>query len=371
VLDNATVCVGGEGDNTYSVDYPLLIDLGGEDTYVNSAGGASPLAGQQPVSVVLDMAGDDSYQSKLGKGAAPMAAQGAGVAGVGFLVDVEGDDSYVAEAAQDASILYAQGSAQSGVGVRVDLAGADEYQVTNAGTAEFLTSNGQAAADTGGIAVSFDGGTGNDTYRVEAVSKPQEVGGGQRLGSASVYGFGAATSGAALWADGGGTDEVSAEALAGSASHHAGRIDEPFPSAEVSGIGFALGGTGIAIAGEGATKWNARAQTLWPVSLQGGNAATVLGFGLGSRGLGAVHDNGGNDSYVAEAISEASATASAGASCDCQRPKAKALAGRSVVRAQGAGANGIGILRDASGDDRFDAIAISRAKAQAMDGRSG
>lgn len=110
------VLIGGEGDNVYTEDVALIIDLGGDDKYFNHAGGGT-LA--YPFQVAIDLAGNDLYL------ASDDFSQGAGFFGAGFLIDVQGDDRYLG---QD----YSQGAGLFGVGVLVDLAGDDEYQAGSA-----------------------------------------------------------------------------------------------------------------------------------------------------------------------------------------------------------------------------------------------
>ncbi|MDZ4742501.1 MAG: HEAT repeat domain-containing protein [Verrucomicrobiota bacterium] len=81
------VYLSGTGSETYTDDAFLIIDLGGDDIYLNNAGGANCLKGL-PISVVLDRRGNDLYRSKL------PGVQGAGIFGLGVLVDFEGNDTF-------------------------------------------------------------------------------------------------------------------------------------------------------------------------------------------------------------------------------------------------------------------------------------
>jgi hypothetical protein len=110
------VLVGGKGNNVYTEDAALIVDLGGDDVYLNHAGGSSA---QFPFAVVIDLSGNDLYSSSEDF------AQGAGLLGGGFLVDLEGNDRYFAR-------NYAQGAGVFGVGLLVDLSGNDEYKATAA-----------------------------------------------------------------------------------------------------------------------------------------------------------------------------------------------------------------------------------------------
>jgi len=130
----------------------LLVDVGGNDTYLGSV--AANTAIYYPVSVVLDVGGNDTYKPpkpvELGQSAlvgtrAPM--QGTGVFGIGILDDSEGDDSYECATA-------CQGFGVFGVGVLMDHGGNDSYvgYQFSQGSSEF------------GFGLLFDGGGGDDEY---------------------------------------------------------------------------------------------------------------------------------------------------------------------------------------------------------------
>ncbi|MBN1446593.1 MAG: hypothetical protein JXA28_01580 [Bacteroidetes bacterium] len=130
---------GAEDDIHYAQDCLLLIDLGGDDRYLGSTGASSD---RLPVSVAVDLAGDDEYRSDHEK--AP--SQGAGVLGIGLLLDLGGDDRYTAHS-------FSQGCGRFGVGVLYDAAGHDEYHGTGFSQGAGLY----------GIGVLFDR-NGNDRY---------------------------------------------------------------------------------------------------------------------------------------------------------------------------------------------------------------
>ena len=112
----------------------LIVDLGGNDTYLGPVAASSA---SYPLSLLLDLDGEDEYSAGAGPAAeaddstnpalrgAPGPAQGAGLCGVGVLIDAAGDDQYSAE-------RYAQGVGQSGR-VLADLAGNDRYGVRYSG----------------------------------------------------------------------------------------------------------------------------------------------------------------------------------------------------------------------------------------------
>ncbi|MBE0642488.1 MAG: hypothetical protein IH600_00230 [Bacteroidetes bacterium] len=134
------VLAGRDTDVHAAPDCALLIDFGGDDLYVGPAGASSP---DLPVSVLIDVAGDDQYRCEY----SDMPAQGAGVLGIGMLIDLAGDDHYMAH-------TFAQGCGRFGVGVLYDESGTDEYR--SEGFAQ--------GAGMYGIGVLFDR-TGDDDYR--------------------------------------------------------------------------------------------------------------------------------------------------------------------------------------------------------------
>lgn len=138
-------------DNVYTTDYAILIDAGGNDVYLNNAGGNNLDKGAcggeslRAAAVLLDGAGDDSYNSTRSCG-----ANGGAVLGFGMLVDLEGNDSYIATRGG-----VNGGAGVGGAGFLLDMSGNDLYSARNGGV------NGGGAL--GGIGSLLDFG-GNDTY---------------------------------------------------------------------------------------------------------------------------------------------------------------------------------------------------------------
>jgi HEAT repeat protein len=135
-----TVVVGSPGDNVYHNDCCIIIDIGGNDRYLNRAGGAVGVL-SKPFSAVIDLEGSDCYFSDR-----PF-SQGAALFGAGVLIDCGGDDVYRAA-------HYSQGASEFGTGLLWDMAGDDMYQ------AGFFA---QAASDFGSALLLDNGG--NDSYR--------------------------------------------------------------------------------------------------------------------------------------------------------------------------------------------------------------
>jgi hypothetical protein len=134
--EGAKMLIAGTGNDKHSEDVDFLIDAGGNDDYLNNAGGTGK---HFPVALLVDFSGDDNYKGKV-------AAQGAGVLGLGLLADLSGDDSYDA-------VELSQGAAFFGSGILWDESGNDSYK---------LDWFGQGASAFG-AAMLFDKG-GNDTY---------------------------------------------------------------------------------------------------------------------------------------------------------------------------------------------------------------
>ena len=108
---NMVVC--GSGPNVYRDDYRVVIDLGGDDTYLMPAASARP---DQPVALLIDLGGDDRYQSTVAY------TQGSAFMGVALLVDLAGNDRYSAQG------RFAQGSSFAGAALLVDGGGDDVYR---------------------------------------------------------------------------------------------------------------------------------------------------------------------------------------------------------------------------------------------------
>ncbi len=145
VLDMPTpmgrVIVRGAGDDTqYASDCLLLIDLGGDDSYLGSTGASSP---SLPVSIAIDIAGNDRYLDEHHNSP----AQGAGVLGIGMLLDLAGNDSYSAT-------TFSQGCGRFGVGLLFDAEGSDVY----------VSKGFSQGAGLYGSGILYDRG-GDDTYR--------------------------------------------------------------------------------------------------------------------------------------------------------------------------------------------------------------
>lgn len=107
------IILAGTGNDRHTNDAFLIVDLGGDDLYENSAGGANGLDGR-PLAIVIDLAGHDRYAGNRSF------AQGAGIFGIGILVDLDGDDVYEARD-------FSQAAGFFGAGLLVDRGGRDTF----------------------------------------------------------------------------------------------------------------------------------------------------------------------------------------------------------------------------------------------------
>lgn len=364
-LEQGPVCVGGTGANLYESDYALLVDLGGDDVHANSAGGADGGNGL-PVSVTIDMAGNDRYETALPTKSGSGVAQGSGALGVGVLLDVAGSDTYSVTSTNPASSLRGQGYAGIGVGILEDMGGNDSYSLDYQPTRNpAQRALGQGFGSFGLVGALLDT-AGNDSYLAEAtaphfVDEEGRVSPGRPLVQA--MGFGEA-GGVGITADGGGADVMALRSESAVVSSEERR--EVLPAGGTAeGFGFAtLGGAALAMSGEGNTTRTITTKAEAPAVL------STSAFGLGYASLGAfaaLVDVGGNDSYVADTRAVTVRSHAAGDACTCQSAQASLEGGHAQVRAGGWGGAGVGIMQDLAGDDRYALSAVSDTRVLAHD----
>ncbi len=119
--------VGDRGPNVYAHNASLIIDLGGDDLYLNNAGAPEHeihkrrVSGiRHPIGIVIDFEGNDRY---INPGFAALAS---GFFGVGVILDKGGDDFY-------SGGQLSLGGAFFGMGCLMDMAGNDTYVSTEGG----------------------------------------------------------------------------------------------------------------------------------------------------------------------------------------------------------------------------------------------
>jgi HEAT repeat protein len=103
------IIVGGAGHNVYSNEAFLIIDTGGDDTYLNSAGGANGLVGR-PISIVIDLGGNDQFISKQSF------SQGSGVFGIGILAALGSNCTFQAKNMSQGAGFFGCGLLMTGQG---------------------------------------------------------------------------------------------------------------------------------------------------------------------------------------------------------------------------------------------------------------
>ena len=295
----------GTGQHHHREDerHLLIIDVGGDDVYASAA---NTLDYGNPISLVLDMSGNDEYRTELENQPAfgvgicgygmlfdlggddlysnPVAGQGCGILGVGLLYDGAGSDRYRGDSAL-------QGCGIFGVGALVDLAGDDQYACYRAS---------QGFGFTRGCGVLLDV-AGDDTYAAndEEIRYPASLEHPHQLNMAQ--GFGCGRSGGGRdghdWAGGVGILVDGA----GNDSYTCGTY----------GIGSAYGlGVGLLVDRSGTDSYTSFASAI-ACALHGGIAVVqdqagddlyrsgstrACGFG-GDFGVAWFEDGGGNDRY--------------------------------------------------------------------------
>ncbi|MCX6830247.1 MAG: hypothetical protein NT002_13360 [candidate division Zixibacteria bacterium] len=92
----------------------LVIDMGNSGLFTGTCGASFKLS--NPISIFIDLGGDDQYRS-----ATELPAQGAGILGVGVLYEDAGNDLYDGKD-------FCQGAGSFGVGLLMDKVGTDRYK---------------------------------------------------------------------------------------------------------------------------------------------------------------------------------------------------------------------------------------------------
>lgn len=299
-----TILVDTSGANSvHRIDSPLLvIDVGGDDTYVFDSRGDD-----NRIAVLLDRGGNDSYHAM-----APGTDPSAGILGYGVLWDSEGDDDY-------RGVSLSQGAALFGAALHIDQRGRDRYTATAysqgfavAGwsvlssspedTSFDAISHSQASAGPEGVAVLFDAG-GDDRYtlsntpllfpspQLESRNTSMGQGAGRGLRPDTSSDGISTTGGVGLLLDVAGDDRYTAQVFAQGVGYHEG--------------------VGILMDGGGNDRWQAAWYAMGAAAHNAAGALIKRACGHDaydishSVGLGAAHDfsaavfwdQGGNDNY--------------------------------------------------------------------------
>lgn len=394
------LCVGSTTPNAHDTNALLVLDLGGDDMYTNTAGGAPFLPEDSPaylpLSLNVDLGGNDTYDSRT---VVPVdlvheiVGEGAGTVGaVGIAVDLAGDDTYAstipepptAENPPPIARAYSivQGAGAYGVGLLFDEGGSDTYTVTDRGHDEVVSSGALAQgmgaagnasgctlyADTAppffghpscSLGALLDSGGGDDGYQQD-LTQP---------GTAPEYfrtaiGQGMGQNVAGILADDGGSDRFRLSVTIG-ADGPTGLFG--IPTAIPIGQGWGAGGAGILLEGEGPTEYGIEAlQDALAHNYEVGGQ----GFGL-TEGVGILDDLGGDDTYVIRSDLPVEATFTVDDSCrgpdEAPCPQAeRTVVGNlgyplAEVRGQGLGQTAaVGLLHDHRGSDDYLARSSAR-----------
>jgi hypothetical protein len=350
------IIVGTTGNDVYRNDALLIIDPGGDDVYLNSAGGADGLAGR-PISIAIDFGGNDRYEGRRNF------SQGCGFWGVGILVDCGGNDTYVAQ-------NCSQGTAFFGCGLLADFGGHDRYDADTMaqGTAAFglaalwdragddsyrAAQSAQAFAGVGGCGVFLEG-EGNDTYYVGGKYGDNERYSAHFISCGQGLAIGArpfAAGGVAILCD-----------LAGNDSYYADIFGQGVSYWYSLGMLLDLGGNDtyrIYHYGQGA---GIHLSPAIHADWSGDDNYTSHGLCQGSAhdwGVGILIDKAGNDHYTADEIAQGSAVYNAtGIFMDSAGDDL--YAGRDPKQCQAAGHDGVrreygsaGLFCDLGGRDAY------------------
>ena len=244
-------------------------------------------------SAIIDLSGNDRYEMSAGLGAA--------LAGAALVLDFAGNDSYQAK-------YFGLGAAAFGFGALVDLGGDDRYT---------LDAWGQGFGLAGGTGLLWDRG-GNDRYAARGV--PDPFGRGSGLSGAQGAAFGARgriAGGLGILRDDGGDDRYEAQMFAQGTGYYYGL-----------GLLWDRGGDDSYEAYRYAQGHGAH-QAVGVLRDESGHdrygVTDAYGQGMGlDMAVGILFDGGGDDSYRAHAAAQGTATA-----------------------------NGIGVLADEAGADRY------------------
>ncbi len=387
------------GPTTYHTNYWVSIDLIGDDTYRNNAGGTFIDTDVEtftaPVSVAIDIDGNDEYTRTVTTNPAGLlgpvlAIQGAGFLGVGALVDTAGSDDYTASltvtpssgSQPDASFnpfVAAHGGGSLGAGALVDTAGGNQYEAvakTSGGDA-FVTAQGGGLM---GLGLLY-GNLGHTTYTADATSNPHVVQSTSNF-QQSVIGLGQtiAQGAGALGGYGGHVDVSGPDTYAGTSS--GGSAVTETQGAGEAGVGVLVDGTGgdnLLAQADVTPELNAWLNFTCPsgficnlgldVNVNMGDAVTYA-HGQGRlAGLGVLLNNGAiqGSTHTAEAVNEPSGTGtincSGGGSCSGE-VTVDVTGGDAVTQAQGAGDTGAaGALFGSALSDVYELDAMSGATA--------
>jgi hypothetical protein len=305
------VSIGTTGADRHGSDAALIIDPGGNDVYERA-----PVTGGA-VSVIIDFGGDDVYGGSdvVVRGLSALfdlsgndryelsgPGLGAAIAGCSLLADYSGDDLYRVE-------YFGEGVAGFGLGALLDLGGNDRYE---------LRAWGQGFGLPGGLGMLWDA-SGDDRYVARGVPDPFERGAGLSGAQGGAIGFRTMLAGGiGILRDDAGNDSYSAEMFAQGNGYYygLGLLWDGGGDDHYRAVRYAQG--------------NGVHEAVGVLRDESGNDRYELAFGVGQGmgldlAVGVLFDASGDDSYRAKVLAQGTATA-----------------------------NGIGLLADGGGADRWE-----------------
>lgn len=303
------VIVGNAGPNIYKEDAALILDIGGNDVYLNNAGGTRD---QIPVAIVIDWGGDDHYAANEN------VSQGAGVLGGGILIDLGGSDTFQAlDISQGTGIFgtgilynaggktafkgrqYCQGTGQFGIGMLWSNDSETLYQCSEYGQALGLFNSVGMLFDEGGDDRYFLGGLTPDFRDPEHATTSMGQGFGK--GFRAEKDFDGISGGMGILVDRTGNDHYAADYFAQGSSYYFG-----------VGILNDLSGNDEYFAGRYAQGAGIHS-SVGVLTDRDGDDIYYASFGVSQGmghdfGAGLLKDNRGNDIYIAGTLSQGAAT---------------------------------------------------------------
>ena len=293
-LEAGRIVIGTRGNDVHD----LAPARGGRVSVVIDPGGDDEYRGSDLAlhgfSAIIDLAGNDRYTMQ-GPGL------GAALAGASLLIDFAGNDYYQAK-------FFAQGAAAFGFGALLDLAGDDRYRIE---------AWGQGFGIGDGTGLLWDR-AGNDRYLAGGVPDPFNRAGGLSGAQGAAFGYRDSVGGGiGVLRDDAGDDTYEAQMFAQGLGYYygLGLLWERGGNDQYRALQYAQG--------------NGVHQAIGVLRDESGNdryeVATGYAQGMGlDIAFGALIDLAGDDSYLARNLSQGSGTA-----------------------------NGIGLLADTTGADRF------------------
>lgn len=225
-----TVRVTGTDNDMVTTQDLLCLDLGGNDRYRGRFASSIPI--EQPISVVIDLDGNDVFD-----GSDTTHSMGSGLFGIGCLIDVKGNDSYISKHAAIGHALYGvgvvadfegddiytgsvwtQGAAHIGVGALIDKKGNDIYSCAEQSQAMGSTLGAGMLLDIEGndSYIARDDGNISEMYLNQSVAMSQGVGYGRRADLGDGHSL---AGGVGVLVDGKGDDIYSAQVWAQGAGY--------------------------------------------------------------------------------------------------------------------------------------------------------